>query len=32
MNTQDKIAIFTGIGLNVMVAGIVVFAALNYLA
>lgn len=30
MNIQDKISIFVGIGLNVMVAGIVVFAAMNF--
>jgi len=32
MNKTDKIAIFVGISLNVIVAGIVIFAATNFLA
>lgn len=32
MNKTDKIAIFFGIGLNAVVAGIVIFAATNFVA
>jgi len=32
MSKQDKIAIILGIGLNIVVAGIVLFAATNYIA
>jgi len=31
MSTQDKIAIILGLGLNVTVAFIVVFASINYI-
>jgi len=31
MSKADKIAIFFGIGLNVIVAGLVIFASTNYL-
>jgi len=32
MSTVDKMAIFAGIGLNIIVAGIVILAATKYLA
>lgn len=32
MNKADKMTVFTGIALNIMVAGIVIFAATKYLA
>ena len=32
MNRKDKLAIFLGIGLNIVVAGLIIFASTNYIA